>query len=292
MLEINNLGGAELGLSYTATSFLPVALMVGICAGSLLAARGTPESWRTLLVPAIMGIGVLLCLVPVVAAADPALRLPLLFGLYALAGTCGGLYLIPITSFIQVRPAATDKGRILGLDNCLSFTGILLAGQLYLPLSLLRPSHGHVVLGILSLGVACMFLAVMRGFGRHQNPEEPFSEPVPATSSLPPVAHGPGFRALLAFVRGLLRLRYTIEVEGLEAVRARDDGRPILFLPNHPALIDPALVYMSLAGFAPRPLGDERQVEQPVIRTLTRFDRNHFHTGFAPGGTHGGERGA
>ena len=102
--------------------------------------------------------------------------------LYALAGTCGGLYLIPITSFIQVRPAATDKGRILGLDNCLSFTGILLAGQLYLPLSLLRPSHGHVVLGILSLGVACMFLAVMRGFGRHQNPEEPFSEPVPALS--------------------------------------------------------------------------------------------------------------
>lgn len=271
LLEINNLGGAELGLSYTATSFLPVALMVGICAGSLLAARGTPESWRTLLVPAIMGIGVLLCLVPFVAAADPALRLPLLFGLYALAGTCGGLYLIPITSFIQVRPAATDKGRILGLDNCLSFTGILLAGQLYLPLSLLRPSHGHVVLGILSLGVACVFLAVMRGFGRHQNPEEPFSEPVPATSSLPPVAHGPGFRALLAFVRGLLRLRYTIEVEGLEAVRARDDGRPILFLPNHPALIDPALVYTSLAGFAPRPLGDERQVEQPVIRTLTRL---------------------
>ena len=83
--------------SYTATSFLPVALMVGICAGSLLAARGTPESWRTLLVPAIMGIGVLLCLVPVVAAADPALRLPLLCGLYALAGTCGGLYLIPVS---------------------------------------------------------------------------------------------------------------------------------------------------------------------------------------------------
>lgn len=271
LLEINNLGGAELGLSYTATSFLPVALMVGICAGSLLAARGTPESWRTLLVPAIMGIGVLLCLVPFVAAADPAFRLPLLFGLYALAGTCGGLYLIPITSFIQVRPAATDKGRILGLDNCLSFTGILLAGQLYLPLSLLRPSHGHVILGILSLGVACVFLAVMRGFGRHQNPEEPFSGPVPAASSLPPVSHGPGFRALLAFVRGLLRLRYTIEVEGLEAVRARDDGRPILFLPNHPALIDPALVYTSLADFAPRPLGDERQVEQPVIRTLTRL---------------------
>lgn len=271
LLEINNLGGAELGLSYTATSFLPVALMVGICAGSLLAARGTPESWRTLLVPAIMGIGVLLCLVPFVATADPAFRLPLLFGLYALAGTCGGLYLIPITSFIQVRPAATDKGRILGLDNCLSFTGILLAGQLYLPLSLLRPSHGHVILGILSLGVACVFLAVMRGFGRHENPEEPFSGPVPAASSLPPVLHGPGFRALLAFVRGLLRLRYTIEVEGLEAVRARDDGRPILFLPNHPALIDPALVYTSLADFAPRPLGDERQVEQPVIRTLTRL---------------------
>ena len=271
LLEINNLGGAELGLSYTATSFLPVALMVGICAGSLLAARGTPESWRTLLVPALMGIGILLCLVPLAASADPAFRLPLLFGLYALAGTCGGLYLIPITSFIQVRPAATDKGRILGLDNCLSFTGILLAGQLYLPLSALRPSYGHVALGILSLGVACVFLAVMRGFGRHQTPEEPLSGPAPAASSPRPAAHGPGFRALPAFVRVLLRLRYTIEVEGLEAVRARDDGRPILFLPNHPALIDPALVYTSLADFAPRPLGDERQVGQPLIRTLARL---------------------
>lgn len=271
LLEINNLGGAELGLSYTATSFLPVALMVGICAGSLLAARGTPESWRTLLVPSIVGIGILLCLVPLVAAGDPAFRLPLLFGLYALAGTCGGLYLIPITSFIQVRPAATDKGRILGLDNCLSFCGILLAGQLYLPLSLLRPSHGHVVLGVLSLGVALAFWAGMRGF-RHQNLAEPLSDPAPsAVAPLPPVAHGPGFRVLLSLVRRALRLRYKVEVEGLEAVRSRDDGRPILFLPNHPALIDPALVYASLAGFAPRPLGDEHQVGQPVIRTLTRL---------------------
>lgn len=275
LLEINNLGGAELGLSYTATSFLPVALMVGICAGSLIAARGTPESWRTLLVPSIMGIGILLCLVPLVAAGDPALRFPLLFGLYALAGTCGGLYLIPITSFIQVRPAATDKGRILGLDNCLSFCGILIAGQLYLPLSLLRPSHGHVVLGVLSLGVALVFWAGMRGF-RGRNAEGSFSDPAPstapaATPSLPPVAHGLGFKALLALVRGVLRLRYKIEVEGLEAVRSRDDGRPILFLPNHPALIDPALVYASLADFTPRPLGDEHQVKQPVIRTLTRL---------------------
>ena len=109
----------------------------------------------------MLGIGLLLCLVPLIPHAPEGLRLPLLFPLYAAAGTCGGLYLIPITSFVQVRPAATDKGRILALDNCLSFCGILIAGQLYLPLSWIPASLGHLALGVLCLGVG----AVCHQFG-------------------------------------------------------------------------------------------------------------------------------
>ena len=76
---------------------------------------------------------------------------------------------------------------------------------------------------------------------------------------------------LFRFVfRPLLWLRYRITVRGLKAVAAR--GRKgILFLPNHPALIDPALVQAVLRGqFRPRALADQKQVDRPFIRTLAR----------------------
>lgn len=54
------------------------------------------------------------------------------------------------------------------------------------------------------------------------------------------------------FVFLLLRLRYRISFTGLEAIK--DDGRPILFLPNHQALSDPVIVLSSLYNrFAPVP---------------------------------------
>lgn len=77
--------------------------------------------------------------------------------------------------------------------------------------------------------------------------------------------------ALIRFiVWWLLKLRYRIEVRGLEEVRRRG-RRGILFLPNHPALIDPVIM-MALLGrhFSPRALADQRQVDRFLIRTLAR----------------------
>lgn len=72
-------------------------------------------------------------------------------------------------------------------------------------------------------------------------------------------------------VRGLLRLRYRIRVTGLEAVVARGT-RGILFLPNHPALIDPLIVVSELhRRFRPRPLADKDQIDRPVMRSLARL---------------------
>lgn len=167
LLEINRLGIMQLELSFTMTSLLSVALMVGICAGSLLAGKGTPYSWRVLMVPALGGIALLLALVGCVPLLPQALQLPALFLIYALAGSCGGLYLIPLTSFLQVRPAATHKGRVLGLSNCLTFSGILLAGQGYLLLETLRPSTGHLALGIFTAAVALVF-----AFALHRLPAQ------------------------------------------------------------------------------------------------------------------------
>ena len=76
-----------------------------------------------------------------------------------------------------------------------------------------------------------------------------------------------------ALTRALLRLRYRIRVTGLDAVVARGT-RGILFLPNHPALIDPVIVMTELHHrFQPRPLADRDQIDRPVVRSLARMVR-------------------
>lgn len=76
--------------------------------------------------------------------------------------------------------------------------------------------------------------------------------------------------ALAIAVRQLLKLRYRISVIGLDAVASR--GRTgIVFLPNHPALIDPIIMMANLLPeFCPRVLADKDQVDRFLIRRLAR----------------------
>ncbi len=70
--------------------------------------------------------------------------------------------------------------------------------------------------------------------------------------------------------RAVLRLRYRIRVSGLDRVRLRGN-RGILFLPNHPALIDPPIVVSELhKRFAPRVLADRDQIDRFFIRWVAR----------------------
>ncbi|MBQ6473775.1 MAG: 1-acyl-sn-glycerol-3-phosphate acyltransferase, partial [Victivallales bacterium] len=73
------------------------------------------------------------------------------------------------------------------------------------------------------------------------------------------------FYILLVFC---LFLRYRIKVKGLDAIR-RQGNRGILFLPNHPALIDPVILNSLLfRHFHPRALVDEKQIRQTILKTL------------------------
>ncbi len=68
----------------------------------------------------------------------------------------------------------------------------------------------------------------------------------------------------------LLRLRYRLIVTGLKELQQRtEDNRPLLFLPNHQALIDPVIVMSLLySRFSPRPLVDEKQSDHPLAKYL------------------------
>ncbi|MHB9108111.1 MAG: AMP-binding protein [Armatimonadota bacterium] len=72
-------------------------------------------------------------------------------------------------------------------------------------------------------------------------------------------------RSIILF---LLRLRYRISVRGLREIRQRGT-RGILFLPTHPALIDPVmLTALLLTTFRARPFADQDAVNMPGIRWL------------------------
>ena len=290
LLEINALGELELGFSHSFTSLMPGALLAGICIGSLAAARGTPESWKRRIVPSCAGIGGLLCLTSCVPLLPDAARHVFLPIVYACAGACGGMYLIPLTSFIQVRPAPECKGRVLGLDNCLVFSGIMLAGPVYYALSPLPPSLAHAVLGAPALAAAWFF---SRAVGRLEHVRNetacgvgrggiPSPQDVQEDNGSRPDGEGSSRRSgvlfgiLAAFVRGCLSLRYRVEVKGLKELNLSDDGRSILFLASHPALTDPLVLSALLWRYRPRPLADEGQAGRPLIRQAASLVRPVF----------------
>jgi hypothetical protein len=153
VLVINTLGLQQLALSTSATSILSVSLMVGVCIGSLLAAKITSqEKWTHVLLPGAVGMGLSLVAAGVLVTMGSSHQFPVLLVLLALAGSFGGLFLIPVTSFIQVRPRADSKGRIIAVDNFLAFSCMLLAGMVFPQLdNRLQPSFSILLLGGLSI---------------------------------------------------------------------------------------------------------------------------------------------
>ena len=76
--------------------------------------------------------------------------------------------------------------------------------------------------------------------------------------------------AVRNFAKWLLSLRYSVTVSGLETITARGKNG-ILFLPNHPALIDPVIVYVYLhKQFAPHGFADKDQMDRPIIHWFAK----------------------
>lgn len=79
-------------------------------------------------------------------------------------------------------------------------------------------------------------------------------------------------RTILArLVTWFLSFRYQIEVHGLDKLKLQKD-RGVLFLPNHPAYVDP-IILLSILGRKHRPgiLIDEDQLKRPLIRFVKKL---------------------
>ena len=166
ILIITPLGLNQFGLSKTMTSILIVIELVGIGVGSLLApliAKGA--KWYRVLVPA----GVVMAIAMFAVAAVPYLpsftRIAVVIGALAVLGIAGGVFSIPVTSFIQIRPAPQMKGRMIASSNFADFAGILLSGAVFYILDIMRirPSNCFAISAIITLAAAGWLLISLRG---------------------------------------------------------------------------------------------------------------------------------
>lgn len=174
VMVINSMGLSQLQLSKTSTSLLAVALMVGVCIGSLVAARITSaERWSHVLAPASFGMGICLFATGVIAESVMGQQFLLLLLALVGAGICGGIFLIPLTSFIQIRPAADKKGKVIGADNFCAFSSMLVAGQLFTVLdSSFVPSSNMLILGIFGIVASVLFFVVVLAMNRNTGKSE------------------------------------------------------------------------------------------------------------------------
>jgi acyl-[acyl-carrier-protein]-phospholipid O-acyltransferase / long-chain-fatty-acid--[acyl-carrier-protein] ligase len=131
-------------------SNLMLAELVGVAAGGLIAAKIAkgPRWFKVLPIPLIV-----LGLAAIPAALTPLLGsdlgLKLLYPAVGLMGIAGGIVMIPCESFIQVRPAADRKGRIIAAAGCAAFISMLFSAGLLAALrTFMSASPCFIVVGV------------------------------------------------------------------------------------------------------------------------------------------------
>lgn len=159
VLNINSMGVKQFHFSFFNTSLLVVALLVGICIGSLVAgAISTEKGWFKILPPALLIMGVFSVLIYFTPQVSISFQYYYLVGLMSIMGIGGGLFIIPTESFCQTRPEPSRKGEVLAAHNFVDFTGILLSGIAYYVLEALFPKQSNCMA---FLGVVIIILSVV-----------------------------------------------------------------------------------------------------------------------------------
>ena len=164
ILIINPLGIQQFHLSKTLTSYLIVSQLVGIGVGGIISSRFVPIArWYRVVWPLCLAMSLVMILVPAVPYLPESLHRSALYLLTFLLGCFGGGILIPMESFLQIRPPVARKGSILSAVNFIVFGGILSSGLFsnYLN-SHWKPTEAFGVMGVFSLAVTGVLFFLFR----------------------------------------------------------------------------------------------------------------------------------
>jgi uncharacterized membrane protein len=153
-----------MGFSNSATSTLTGALAIGVAVGAIIAAKlSSKYNWQQLLPPSGTGFGLFLVLAANAGQLHASMMQAALFLSLMITGLFGGIFLIPLITFIQVRPAAHEKGKIIGVCNFLDFSGIYLAGEMFGFInSFVSPPTFMALTGFFAVLVACIYYVMFK----------------------------------------------------------------------------------------------------------------------------------
>lgn len=127
-LQLNIIPFSEesLGLTSVQGGYLFLLTALGIGSGAMLAAKISGTVVELGLVP-IAGLGVALTCYLIDYFSD---NLIAILPLVVLVGMFGGMYQVPMDSYIQASSPSQDRGKIIASANFLSFLGVLIASLL------------------------------------------------------------------------------------------------------------------------------------------------------------------
>jgi hypothetical protein len=164
ILILNPMGLNQFHMGELLTSCLGVSELVGIALGGILSARLVKlDHWYRVVGPSCAGMGLAMLGmlgVPFLPAGGQPFAL---YGLTFFLGAMGGAVLIPMESFLQVRPAPARKGAILSSVNFIVFGGVLVSGGVAKYLNQwFKPTEAFAVMGLCSLLISAVLYTLFR----------------------------------------------------------------------------------------------------------------------------------
>jgi len=165
LVQILNLYGNYYNLGPNYTSYLLGAMSIGIALGAIAGGVLSSENgWYKYLHYSCAGMGFCLLSFLFFPFLLESLGLVESFHLFVFtaifllaAGIFGGVFLIPVISAIQLLPSQEEKGRVIGINNFLDFSGMAISGGIAWGLSQVckTPNIQAFILGLFT--VICSF---------------------------------------------------------------------------------------------------------------------------------------
>lgn len=164
ILIINKLGLTQFNLTNSLTSGLVVVELVGIAVGSMVCPRLVRGArWYRVLTPAVFVMALSMFAVAAVPYMPAVTRRPFIIAALATLGISGGIFSVPLASFVQTRPSPDHKGRLIAASVFADFTGILTSGAVFYIFAeaAIAPSNCFAIEGAMILAVAVWLYLVL-----------------------------------------------------------------------------------------------------------------------------------